>query len=148
MLGCEWRPRGEPGGLRRFNVSLDTGGSLPPALRSTGMPSGLDINTDAEIASCQLPLSTIATAFGRLSADVAGKTALTTPATSATVSAPATRVVFFVAVTGKPSSAVADWLPASALISGGAPPPPPPRPLLSLRPAQPDTARSAATRST
>ncbi len=76
------------------------------------MPSGDAISTEAAIAPCQLFLSTIATACGRLSGEVAGNTALTTPATSATGSAPATRVVFFVAVTGKPSSAVAELLPA------------------------------------
>src|SRR5919204_2427388 len=121
MIWAFWA-RGEPAGLRRLRASLDTAGSLPPLLKRTGMPSGWAMSTDAAIAPCQLLLSTMATACGRLSGDVAGKTALTAPATSATVSAPATRVVFLVAVTGKPSSAAADLLVDWALMSAGAVP--------------------------
>src|SRR5215470_19723247 len=109
---------GDPAGARRLRASLDTGGNLPPSLSSVGIPSGCAISTAAAIAPCQSFLSTIATACGRFCEEVDGNTAVETPATSATASAPATRVVFFVAVTGKPSSEVADWLPDWALISG------------------------------
>src|SRR5919204_2373802 len=119
---CAFCASGEPDGLKRLSASLDTAGSLPPPLSRTGTPSGCAISTDAAMAPCQLALSTIATACGLLSGEVEGNTALAAPATSATGSAPATRVVFRVAVTGKPSSAAADLLVDCALMSVGAVP--------------------------
>jgi hypothetical protein len=144
---CAFSARGEPVGLSRLRVSRDTGGSELPSLSSTGMPSGFAISTDAAIAPCQLLLSTIATACGRFAGDVDGKTALTAPATSATGSAPATRVVLRVAVTGKPSSCAADVSLDCALTSGGWALP---RAFacFSFRFLQPDTATSATSSST
>src|SRR5919198_3343171 len=121
-MSCAFLASAAPVGLSRLRVSLDTGGILPPSLKRIGTPSGLAISTDAATAPCQLDLSTSAIACGRLSAEVPGNTALTTPATSATASAPATRVVFLVADTGKPSLFEADLLPDFALIRGGAEP--------------------------
>src|SRR5947208_16414140 len=97
---CAFCASGEPVGLKRLSAWGDTDGSLLPSLSRIGIPRGCAISTDAAIAPVQSRLSTIATARGRLSGEVAGNTALTAPATSATGSAPATRVVFRVAEVG------------------------------------------------
>src|SRR4051794_33862489 len=140
---CALPASAEPAGFKRASVSFDTAGRLPPLLSSVGIESGLAISTDAAMAPCQLRGSTIATAWGRLSGGVEGKIALTAPATSAAGSAPATRVVFFVAETGKPSSVAADLSVDFALISGCPPLDVP----LSLR-EQPVAARTTKRKAT
>ena len=141
---CALPASAEPDGFRRASVSLETAGSLPASLSSVGTPSGLAISTEAAIAACQSRPSTIATACGRFVGEVEGNTALTAPATSAAASAPATRVVFLVAETGKPSSVAAERSVDFALICGALP-------LLvpfSLSPEQPPTASRVRTRGT
>src|SRR5438067_1470462 len=112
---------GEPAGFSRASVSFDTVARLPPLLSRVGIASGLAMSTPAAIAPCQFCVSTIATACGRLLGPVDGNTALTAPAASAAASPPATRVVFLVADTGKPSSVAADLSVDFALICGALP---------------------------
>src|SRR3954453_15302496 len=142
---CALPASGEPAGFSRASVSFDTVARLPPLLSSVGMPSGLAMSTPAAIAPCQFCVSTIATACGRLLGPVDGNTALTAPAASAAASPPATRVVFFEADTGKPSSVAADLSVDFALICGALPLR---VELFSFSPAQPVTARRHARRAT
>ena len=75
--------------------------SCPTAASGHG-PGGA-IRTEAAIAACQSEVGASATAPGWVPGAADGYTASATPAASATGSAPGTRVVFLVAVTGKPS---------------------------------------------
>src|SRR4051794_29955255 len=106
-ITCASRERSEPFGLRRSSVSLVTAGRSPPSLRSSGAPIGVPASTEAVTAPCQSFLSTITTAVGRVASLVEGNSALATPAASLAASPPPTRIVFFVAVEGKPSCAEA-----------------------------------------
>ena len=67
----------------------------------------MEASTAPAIPACQSLPSISATACGRVAREVAGNTARATPAASALASAPPMRVVFFVAVAGKPRSCVA-----------------------------------------
>ena len=94
-------------GFRRLSVSAVTAGSSPPSESSSGAPIGLAASAAAVTPACQSSLSTSTTAVGRVASLVPGKTALATPAASAAASPPPTRIVFLVAVEGKPSLAAA-----------------------------------------
>ena len=63
-------------------------------------------------------MSTSATTLGLVAGLVAGKTADTAPATSVTASPPETRVVFFVAMLGKPSWAAESFESALTPLAG------------------------------
>jgi hypothetical protein len=111
--------RSEPLGLSRLSVSWLIGArSLPSDIRS-GAPIGGAANTAAVTPACQSSSSTSTTAVGRTVSVVAGKTALATPAASAVASPPPTRIVFFVAVEGKPSFAAASSSPELVPSWGG-----------------------------
>ena len=99
----------------------------------------MEASTAPAIPACQSLPSISATACGRVAREVAGNTARATPAASALASAPPMRVVFFVAVAGKPRSCVASasllLTPTAGARDSGAPP--------SLRP-QPATAAATS----
>ena len=80
-----------------------------------GARIGAAISTDEAIAACQSSVGASVTAVGWVPAAAEGYTASATPAASAIGSAPATRVVFFVATVGNPSCwpalGVLDWTP-------------------------------------
>src|SRR2546423_1244702 len=115
------------GGLSGSSGALVMPGGLSPSESSPGALVGAADSTPAAPAPCQSPLSTRATAGGRVPGLIAGNTALATPAASEAGSLPGTRVVFFVAVVGEPSCL------AAALAFEPTPParPPPPPPLFT-----------------
>src|SRR5690349_24472841 len=93
---------------------------------------GVEASTAPATPARQSRASISATALGRVSALVEGKTARATPAASATGSAPATRVVFLVAMNGSPrlldapsSSPLTVWLGEGSLPSPSSLPLPP-----------------------
>src|SRR4051794_41195142 len=106
-MTCASRERSDPRGLRRLRASFVTAGRSPPSLTSSGAPIGRPASTAPVTAPCQSSLSTSTTAVGRVASLVAGKTAVATPAASVAASPPLTRIVFFVALEGKPSLAAA-----------------------------------------
>src|SRR4051794_22264297 len=124
----------EPVGWSASSAALVASGILSPSANSTGARIGRAASTDAAIPVRQSRTSARITAWGRDSALRAGYVASATPAASATGSPPATRVVFLVANTGKPSGGPegGTWLPfwpetAGVCCAGaGEPPPPPP----------------------
>src|SRR4051794_14235668 len=97
----------EPVGERASSADWVVGGILVPSVIRIGAWIGDDISTEAASAARQSWTSTSATALGRNSGVTDGKTARAAAAALAIGSAPATRVVFLVASTGKPSSASA-----------------------------------------
>ncbi len=103
--------RSEPLGFSRLSVSAVTGGRSPPSEIRIGAPMGRAVRAAAVTPACQSSLSTSTTAVGLLASLVPGNTALATPAASAAASPPPTRMVFFVAVEGKPSFAAASSSP-------------------------------------
>src|SRR3954471_13393899 len=117
-----WAPLAScaPFGFSRSSVSDETGGSESPSVSRIGARNGAETSAAAATAPCQSSLSTSTTAGGRVSSEVEGKTALATPAASATASLPLTRVVLRVAVTGKPSCSTACLSLDFAPVEGGA----------------------------
>src|SRR4051812_22439162 len=112
----------EPFGLSRSSVSEVTDGSESPSVSRIGACSGSATSAPDATAPCQSSLSTSTTAGGRVSSDDEGKIALATPAASAAASLPLTRVVFRVALTGKPSCSAAflsvDFAPVTGGVAG------------------------------
>src|SRR4051794_37957226 len=117
-----WAPLAScaPFGLSRSSVSEVTGGRESPSVSRIGARRGAVTSAAAATAPCQSSLSTSTTAGGRVSSEVDGKSALATPAASATASLPLTRVVLRVAVTGKPSCSTACLSLDFAPVDGGA----------------------------
>ena len=93
----------DPVGASVDTTSAVAAGSDPAPDRSTGARIGGAIRTEAAIEAAQSSLGAMVTAAGWVPGAADGYTASATPAASATGSAPATRVVFLVASTGKPS---------------------------------------------
>src|SRR6185436_5917770 len=113
----------DPFGSSRSSVSSDTAGRLSSSDRRSGALKLPPAKTEAATPPCQLSLSTRTTIFGWVVSLVAGQTAPATPATSAIASPPPTRVVFLVAVNGKPRSLAASSSFAFTPIWGGVSPP-------------------------
>src|SRR5215208_6277892 len=135
----------DPRGSSRSSVSSDTAGRLSSSDRRSGAPNPVPAKTEAATLPCQLSLSTSTTTFGRVVSLVAGQTAPATPATSAIASPPPTRVVFLVAVNGKPRSLAASWSFAFTPIWGGVLPSSSPseHPAKSAQPARRSVGRRA-----
>ncbi len=104
----------EPVGASRLSASAVAGGRAELPESRIGARMGGAISTEEAIAACQLSLGAMVTAVGWVPATLEGNTASATPAALATESAPETRVVFFVADTGKPIP----WLPETGFWSG------------------------------
>src|ERR1700761_9237520 len=100
-----WAPPAgpDPVGASAVRASLVAAGSVVGPESRTGAWMGEAISTEAAIAACQSPVGASVTAVGWVPDTTDGNTARATPAASATGSAPGTRVVFLVAVKGKPS---------------------------------------------
>src|ERR687896_915963 len=111
--------RSEPRGSSRSRVSSVTGGSWLPSESRSGAPIGGPARTEAAMAVCQSSWSTSPTAVGRSEVPVAGYRAPATPAASAAASLPPTRIVFRVALEGKPSFSAASSSSASTPSCGG-----------------------------
>src|SRR4051794_22779634 len=90
-----------PVGASASSADCDGPGRLVPSLKRIGALNGLAINADAASATRQSLLSTSVTALGLRAGS--GKTARAIAAAVCVASGPGTRVVFFVAVSGKPS---------------------------------------------
>src|ERR1700744_1264913 len=100
-----WAPPAapDPVGASVVSASAVALGRLVAPDRSRGAWIGGAMSTDAASAACQSAVGASATADGWVPGAADGNTATATPAASATGSAPGTRVVFLVAMVGKPS---------------------------------------------
>src|SRR6185437_6013223 len=93
----------DPVGCSASSAAEVAAGSLLPWANRIGASIGRPTSTAAAIPVCQALTSARITAAGRVSGVRAGYVASAAPAASAIGSAPAIRVVFLVATTGKPS---------------------------------------------
>ncbi len=97
---CASPAASEPAGASAFSADVDGPGMSVPSLNSTGALNGAAASADAATATRQSLVSTSVTAPGRLAA--LGYTARATAAAVSVASSPGIRVVFFVALSGKP----------------------------------------------
>ena len=104
-----WAPPAalDPSGRSAASASRLASGRMGPLESRIAARTGVEASTDPAIPARQSRASMSATAAGRFSGVVAGKTARATPAALAIGSAPRMRVVFFVAKAGKPRSGTA-----------------------------------------